>query len=52
MHWDPREASGAIRMSMTDLTNFWASLEVMKHLEGDRFGLLGGAVGCIKAKEV
>lgn len=49
---DPREASGAIRMSMTDLTNSWASLEVMKHLEGDRFGLLGGAVGCIKAKEV
>ena len=39
-------------MSMTDLTNSWALLEVMKHLEGDRFGLLGSAVSCIKAKEV
>jgi hypothetical protein len=32
-------------MSMTDLTNSWASLEVMKHLESNGFGLLGGAKG-------
>jgi hypothetical protein len=49
---DPREALGAIYMSLTDSTNFSASLEVMKHLEGDRLGLLGGVVSWIRAKEV
>jgi hypothetical protein len=39
-------------MSMTALTNSWASLKVTKHLDGEKFGLLGGVVGCAKAKGV
>jgi hypothetical protein len=34
-----------ISMSMTALTNSWASLEVLKHLESDEFELLDGAKG-------
>jgi len=41
-----------ICMSMTALTNSWASLKVTKRLDGERFGLLGGAVRCAKAKGV
>ena len=41
-----------ICMSMMALTNSWASLKVTKHLDGERFGLLGGAVGKAKAKGV
>jgi hypothetical protein len=32
-------------MSMTALTNSWAPLEVLKRMESDGFGLLGGAKG-------
>jgi hypothetical protein len=32
-------------MSMMALTNSWASLDVLKRLESDGFGLLGGAKG-------
>jgi hypothetical protein len=39
-------------MSMTDSTNSWVSLEVMKQWESARFGLLGGVVGCAKSKDV
>ena len=35
----------AISMSMTALANSWAPLEVLKRLESDGFGLLGGAKG-------
>jgi hypothetical protein len=34
-----------ISISMTALTNSWASLEVLKHLESDGFELLGSAKG-------
>jgi hypothetical protein len=37
-------------MSMIALTNSWASLNVTKPLDGNRIGLLGGAVSCPKAK--
>jgi hypothetical protein len=39
-------------MSMTALTNSWASLNVAKRLDGNGTGLLGGVVGCPKAKGV
>jgi len=39
-------------MCMTALMNSCASLKVTKCLSGDRIGLLGGVVGCPKAKGV
>jgi len=42
----------AICISMTALTSSWPSLEVMKHFEGDRLGLLGGVVGCAAVKGI
>jgi hypothetical protein len=42
----------AICISVPALANSWASLKVTKNLDGDRFGLLGGAVGCPEAREV
>jgi hypothetical protein len=37
---------------MKALINSWASLKVTKHLDGEKFGLLVGAVGYAKAKGV
>lgn len=39
-------------MSITALTNSWSSLKATGHLDCERFGLLDGAVGCVKAKGV
>jgi hypothetical protein len=41
-----------ICISMTALIDSWASLKVTKHLDGEKLGLLGGAVGCAKTKGV
>jgi hypothetical protein len=41
-----------ICMSMMALNNSWASLKVIKHLDSERFGLLGRAVSKAKAKGV
>jgi hypothetical protein len=37
-------------MFLTAWTNSWAWLMVSKHLDSERFGLLGGAVLCAEAK--
>lgn len=37
-------------MFMIALINSWASLKVTKDLDGERFGVLGGVVGCANAK--